>query len=778
MFHLKHGNGFFLFQRPVRTRGSRIRAALCFRRYDSTFQGGKYKEVFKNLACSNQINGIKRIPLSHIGASKAERNATLSVNKPEKEVVDKASLNISLESANRLISQSKEVTASLPAELLHILFALGRLHQFYVIHKLYKTFRLHLLASKHSILPETYSQLVELMLKTEFALRNYDLCEALFSEYIKFPKIKPGMIEIGLVTFVKNKNIPLAKEFYAQILKDPETFPITPHTLHVFAFEIFKASDLALLKQIIYTWLKEASAPQLMPENRTIALLHRLLLNFEDFEGIGTLNSHPRIQISNYNDSDDYRLCLFRNDLAKSKLVTTLEITGALELLLAQTAVPRRVEFYIEALNAFVSRNNLADIKLITTRALSDRSVQLTNGFHKRVCHYFVKNGLLKTLVQYMRDVIRTSPECQINHVYVEQLWSCAIENYPILSREFTKDLQLTLDKDSYLRQYHWLGHFITSKLNRRLLTNESNGGALHKYLALSPHFSPDCAKAIADCVEIGDAARIRAIILNELQHGIRPRFPVLYSLLKILMDDCIESARIVDNIMRETYHNIPLKLDILWLKHSTLKITSESAQKGHTIAAKTEASLMASQKVKDFERERRLHLNFQNYMQLSSIFLVLQDPTTATFCLDQGKKRMNSNNQRDWFIYYSNALKIHTRARDPLSFLSVLSEWNKNRNAGLITRDSLRSCKGYVKYLTKHSAASSSHMSNRDMIKLINEEIDALLVRYVNYKFEGLNDMRMASQFLHEWMNNDAKKRVAEAPTMASKDSSALLKH
>ncbi|SCU89120.1 LAME_0E02278g1_1 [Lachancea meyersii CBS 8951] len=738
--------------RPIRPKESCIYQVLCFRRYNShNCLEQKYRNSLKswNQAKLSEVDSIHDPAEVRTLAKPVSATAVLGT-------FDSAADAEKLKMQNEI----RSAFASLP-RLVKDLSELESLERYHDIHQLFKTHKSILPTLKKDFSIDLYSAFLRIVLKAEFALRNYVVCESLFSEYIKIPNIEPGIVDIGLVTFLKNRNLPLAKEFYVQILKDPDTFPLSPRTLHVFALEVFKVSDLALMKQVIFSWLDSPQLSSLTPLSETFSLFHQLLFKYDDIDGISRFLTHPRVLASGYETSDDFALCSFHQSLLIGELGSVEEIDEYLQKVFETTQNSRRLNFYMEVIEFGISKNKFSLVRFATAKAQNDASVELTDEFHIRVCRYFVKNGLLNALVQYLTRIVIKSSGCHINHVYVEQLWCCAVKKYPILFKEFTNDFCLLLDQEkANISQSEW-GHLVSDKIRISSFKVENSKRASNKYAALSSHFSPECAKAIQEAFVSGDATSARTKMLSELQHGIKPSFAVLYLLLKFFMEESLEAARIVDQIMRETYPKIPIKVDILWLKYNAIRSANFMDRNSVVPAVELEASQIEITKVKDFERERRMHLNFQNYMQLSSISLVLRDAKTAVHMLERGKKRMDPSNERDWYIYYSSALKVHTRARDPVKFLLLLREWNNNDSAQLITRDSLRSCKGFVKYFAKHAWPYEQTITRRDIMAQIDRELDALLARYVNYKFQGLNDMRMVSHFLRDWISTDLRSEL-----------------
>ncbi|CUS21456.1 LAQU0S03e03026g1_1 [Lachancea quebecensis] len=762
MSSVKSSHGFLQFLRPFQLRKSCIQRGIFLRRYNPP-QNDRSKDILKEWAKSVLHESCPEGASEHSSDKEVQPSTPVdrAIEKKWKEGRISPSFQERSEETSEctMVQIAKESSPSKTSmsTLSKIASSLQESHKFKEIDSLYKTHRTWLSSETVDRSSQAYNDFVQAVFTAEYRLQNFTQCEALFSECLKFRPMSPEVIDMGLVTFVKNNNLTLAKEFYVQVLKNPETFPVTPNTLHAFVLEIFRTSDLATMERVIALWLENSSSPKTYPFHKTFALLHRLLLKLGDEEGVLKLLSHPGVKKTKYEGSTEFDLCLLHHEVAAKNLTKHEEIGHRMDEISSKMSNENRSKVYIEVLKLGVAKNDFSLIKLATVKAQKDSFVRLNDEFHKHVCRYFVKNGLLKSLVQYLNDVVVPKADCHFGQTYVEQLWNCALQNYPMLSREFTNDLQLLLNKEELLREYEWLEYTTLRKLRKFSSNPGLKKSSSQTLLSLRSRLGSEFANAIQSGLADGDAFAVRSLVLNELQRGLRPDFTVLYSLLKLLMQDHIESAKLVDQILRETYREIPLKIDILWLKHNALEATQSIRANASTPAAKQQAALVAATKIKNFEKQHSGRLNFQNYMQLSSLFLVLRDAKKASHLLEKGKKLINSSNKRDWFIYYSNALKVYTRARDSGRLLSVLKDWNGNDSAWLITPDTIRSCKGYMKYFERNHF-SATH--NSSTLSEIHTEIDSLLTRYVNFKFQGLNDMKLVSSFLQRWIEQDLKKK------------------
>lgn len=171
-----------------------------------------------------------------------------------------------------------------------VLFStLQSLGRYFEIHTIYDAYKKDIIILKEQCDPKTYVSFIKMLLQSEHRLKNYELCEELFSEYIKYPRVHTNFIKIGLLTFLRNYNFQLAKEFYIQVLNNQETFPIDNRCFHSFFKEICKKGDLSMMKFVFNMWLEKCEGEKMLPLNATIFLMHKQFLIFKDTEGLQKL---------------------------------------------------------------------------------------------------------------------------------------------------------------------------------------------------------------------------------------------------------------------------------------------------------------------------------------------------------------------------------------------------------------------------------------------------------------------------------------------------------
>lgn len=733
------------------------------RRYSNAFKGTAKEQNNQDIKHWVESSLSEPTPAQHFPQHNPLPNGSDKLNPCTQKIVKQEDFEVNwrtkFTSGNldvvKLVIQKRQVENTLFSlqDLLVLFSTLQSLGRCFEIHTIYDAYKKDITILKEQCDPKTYISFIKVLLQSEHRLKNYELCEELFSEYIKYPRVHTNFIKIGLLTFLRNYNFQLAKEFYIQVLNNQETFPIDNRCFHSFFKEICKKGDLSMMKFVFNMWLEKCEGEKMLPLNATIFLMHKQFLIFKDTEGLQKLLSNDKIKQTGYEQSLDFELCEFYHDFHTNKDLDFEEIESKIDYMLEilnRDKVDRN-DFYLNMLKAFVSTNDFTHLKYIMIKVQDDDSITLNDAYHKVIAHYFVKNGLLKNLIQYFSDVVVPSPNCRLNQTYVEQLWNCALQNYPMLSREYTNEMRILLTNKKYCRDFLWMNYLLKKRLRVVPRDTPYSITTSKEYPKLNyDHLDVRSLISIQQHVANKDEVSARTAILDLVRKGIRPQFSFYYLTLKYCMKRSSVMAKFVDELLRDMYFKIPLKIDILWIKHdvaSFLKSLMPSFQMKQT---EKEAFLVASAKIRDFEREHKDHLNFQNYIQLISTSLQVRDIKTSLDFLCASRELLNESSKREWYIYYSNALKVYARGIMADEFLKVLEEWCSNKNASLITPSTIRSCKGYAKYFKKHQASKNV---NTEKLNEINKMLESLRDRYKDYKFQGLNDMSFMTNFLKNWL-------------------------
>ncbi|AJS66481.1 Pet111p [Saccharomyces cerevisiae YJM450] len=656
------------------------------------------------------------------------------------------------------LSTNQKVLFSIQ-QLLILINSLHFLKRDYDIGQIYTTYEQFtpLLASHTD--KGTYGQFIEIMLVVQHNLHHFDVCETLFAEYIKYCKVKPQMISLGLNSFIRSNNTQLAVEFYTQAITNPDTFPITEKQLFEFLRCMERYLDMSSMKHIFYLWLKvkcgdEQSSSTNLPSFKTLAIIHRMLLRFSNTDELNDFLTNPVVLSTGYTSSVQFELIEFCHSLYCIKGDRTKSIDDSILMERVDKFITRlnnnistRKELYMSVVQAYVSTNNFENLKVILEKIQRDNDISIDGSFHLCISRYFVNTNQFEGLFKYYRSVVKTTDgKTRLRPAFIQQLWSCAVNVYPMLAKEITNDLLVTLKRSQYSKCLTWVYTFLQE--NAHIHTRKINGGedsSLSGFNAVDFERFEEFKKKVSH----NDVYGAELVISNSLKEGIAPQFSFLYSVLALCLRNSLTGlARVVDVILRTRFRYIPLKVDILWLKWEIIS-NYRSFEK---LSAEHLKELEF--KLKEFERVHQKELSVQNYLQLTQICFHTRDFKYACYLISQARKNLDTSNNKQWMMYYMTSLKLASRMHESERFSRILKDWNCNHRASLITPGCIRQIKGFMKYFEKRPAYISTAASIDN--KEIKDRIDELVLRYVDYKYQGLENMRKLTLFLKEWFDEE----------------------
>ncbi|CAI4048823.1 hypothetical protein SKDZ_13G3820 [Saccharomyces kudriavzevii ZP591] len=656
------------------------------------------------------------------------------------------------------LSASQKVLFSIE-QLLLIVYSLHFLKCDYDIGRIYDTYEqfMPLLASRTD--GTTYGRFIEIMLLVQNNLHHFDNCETLFSEYIKYCKVNPHMISLGLNSFTRNNNTQLAVEFYTQAITNPDTFPITEKQLFEFLRCMQGYLDISNMKHVFHLWLKvkcndEEPSSTDLPSFRTLALMHKMFLRFPSADELKDFLINPVVLNTGYTSSvlfDSVEFChsLYSIKGSKEKSIDDSAIMQKVDefMIRLNDDIPTRKELYMSVVKAYVSTNDFANLKIILEKVQNDKYVDIDGSFHLSVSRYFVNTNKFEGLFKYYYTIVKSAgSRTRLRPAFIQQLWSCAVNTYPMLTKEITNDILVTLKKDQYTKRLTWVNSFLQEKAH--IHTQKINGG---EESSLSGFSAVDFERfrEFKEKVFHNDVYGAELVVSNSLKEGITPQFSFLYSVLTLCLDNSLTNlAHVVDRILRTRFYYVPLKVDILWLKWDV--ISSYRSFEKLPVERLTELEF----KLKEFEQSHKRELSAQNYLQLTQICFHTRDFKYACYLISQARKFLDASNNRQWMMYYMTSLKLAARMHESERFSRILKDWNSNHRANLITSGCIRQIKGFMKYFEKRSAYISTATSfDGEEIK---SRIGELVARYVDYKFQGLENMKKLTNFLKEWFDEE----------------------
>lgn len=687
-----------------------------------------------------------------------------------------------LHAVNRVLQglQTKTRVFTLP-HLMTLLRSLRSIRRYYEIHEIYHASEecLPLMADK-TVDDATRQEFLKIVIEAEDILGDYKLCERLFSDYIKFPRLNRHIISVGLKSFLRNDNLQLAKQFFMQALENPETFPVTKVEFKAFCLELSQLGDLDSMLFVFKLWaVKRCSGSTTCcdPDLGTISLFHRLFIQCDDRKGLERFLNDEVIKRTGYERDVIFQTTEFCQNLHQTKKKSfplesfKAEKIDQLLTLLEQRADDRR-HFYLNLLNALVLGDDFHNIRHVIGKVQRDEKVQLDGSFHHTIAKFFVRNGMLSHMIQYYSDVVlnRTAGRIRLKVSHVEQLWNCALQAYPSLTREITNELKVILDKKRYLKLFPQLQQVIkqASKIRKR----KTISGEEYSKCGL-PQVDFERLRRFESSISNEDVPDATSSILESLKRGTKPHFDFyLCAIRKCLSSSLPNLAKILSEMLSKQY-KVPVKLNILWLRNDICSKYRSTMSEAGTLSS-PKSPLLETQ-LREFERTNRESLNFQNYLQLSQIGILIRDYNQAKTLLEEAAHAVDPRSRHQWLMYYMTSLQLSARLHKPDEFLALLKEWNQNDNAKLISRGSIRQVKAYSRLFDKKLDHSTGCFDA--VLTEITKEIDILVERYVAVKFQGLNESRKLYVLLKRWLDQEIreltrlerKRRKALTPTAYS---------
>ncbi|CCD27253.1 Pet111p NDAI_0K00620 [Naumovozyma dairenensis CBS 421] len=450
-----------------------------------------------------------------------------------------------------------------------------------------------------------------------------------------------------------------------------------------------------------------------------------------------------------------------------------------------------RYRFYEMLLKAYIKTNNLIQMKEILILVSDDEKLPSHEkpSLHFLIFQLFMKNGSFKELYPYFRQLINED-KLPLKPEYFFLVWECAIQSYPMEWVKYWSNLKkklLTGNSDmndaetthSYISIFPWLNGFI--KKYSQVYEKKINGSETINVSSLREDEFRNLEKFNAS-LKKKKYKECELIILNSIRDGKKPHFEFYYHILKRClmksksdqihantikydMEENVMLARLADDIIRNSYHYIPLKMDILWLRREIEVLFELNNPKTNSLKSVNFNTEILNQmrlidnKLKDFIKLHELQMNFQNYLQLSNICIKVRHYELSKFILtEKARKIIDASNSFQWSLYYMEIIRVHCLTIDATSVLQNLKEWNDNVNATIRSRDIIRNVKNSLKYF------SSSHVDkgsiNLEVQKEIYDEVEKLTRQFIDNKIDGRKQLKRLCNFLPTWLDTEMGKR------------------
>lgn len=641
-------------------------------------------------------------------------------------------------------------------QLLPLLSALKYLKRDSEIHKIYTSYSKHLRYfledTDPTVNPDQREKLLELFMFTEARLKHYTNCEVIFSDYIKYSRIKSEIIVIGLKSFIENNNLQLAKEFFIQIMSNKETFPLTPRGFHSFLLYLNKTANYKSIDYFSQMWLHyqdENTVEHHLNNHALLAFMHSITLSSRNAEKLSKFLHNETIKNSGYLNSEKYHLTKFYYDLFKlpkngsnhfEVVAIPIEIQDRIRHFHSQLSsdIPERRLFYLSLLKCFNLCNNLMAIENVLKLIDADKDVSLDSHFHTIMIQYFTKHGEIDNLKKYYKTLFTQRVPISDNSL-VLSMAACFKQYDPNMFPEFKNEMLSSLcEQPKYMLWFPWIRDL------------KSHLDSIRKLPIIDLQTCNKFNKALKD----DDMLAAKTLLISRCRDGIMPRVQMFYILLeKCLHDGHVSLASMIDQMIKDMYSPLPhitTKVQLLWLKHNLKTTVGTQAIKRERIA-RIESMLKEDDS------------SFQNLVQLADIYLGIHDFENCSRLLTQAHAIICNEDKEQWLMYYSTLLKMHAREKQMGHFITVLRKWNNNEQASYLEITTAKLLKSYTRYFTKDLNAKLDELKDDEDpqtrsylisfhesgMKHIKKELAVMGDRYGRKKIESLATMKDVVEFV-----------------------------
>ncbi|CDO92436.1 unnamed protein product [Kluyveromyces dobzhanskii CBS 2104] len=637
--------------------------------------------------------------------------------------------------------RKEEFTLFTPSQLLVLLTSLRKLHRYYDIDRIYQVYRKDwsrvetLMADQHELLT-----FLKIMIEAESQVHNFEGAEFFFRKYIKQPILDPAYINMGLKALLENKDFITARQFFEYMLNNQEVFPVTHGTLKILLTYINHADDLLTLKTVFESWLKKGPT---LPNKDNITLVHKQFLKFDEENSNKYWNlllSHPRLQTTNYKNSDRYIVLEHISKLKNGEV----SITDT-EKLIPKLCRKERSYLYLQLLNQFVEQDDYALIQKTLTRIRDDPEVQLRQFHHSCLLKYYVKKGLLHEFVGHIKTVQESDANgLKLDPYLFFQIWECSFQAYPVLRSELEVEMKALFDRRWYKSAFPWLSRAL--ELQSYEKTADTTGDTTFSRRN-AQRIDTKLLKRIENILESGRYRRAKMILMDQARLGFRPSFQLFYTLKRFCVNNGhLPMSNILDTTLQSTYRSIPTKVKILNLRANLYKLAYQLRKAQQPNEVMRSASLKM---IERFVKENQTQLNFQNYIQLATLASRYKGRYLCDKLFAKSIVTRNPTDGRSAYMIYRSLLAFFVRLNEPKKYLSTLKKLN-NESEVFVTKYLLNTVKYNIVYFDKLSCEDTDAM-------II--EYEKLRKRYALIRLEGLDAIKELMAYLRKWLDHEAHK-------------------
>ncbi|CCF56676.1 hypothetical protein KAFR_0B03800 [Kazachstania africana CBS 2517] len=613
---------------------------------------------------------------------------------------------------------------------------------------------------------------LEILLDVEDYLKNFVISEMVFSYCIKNTKVvKSSVVLLGLKAAIGNKNFPLAKELFLQIMRNKETFLFERADFISFLKYLHRMCDSNIIDVFYQLWT--SNKPFEDADFSITSFMHILFLERNDRKKLNMFLQNEVIISSGYVNDILFKFinfCYDKTSMVPNNIVGELsEIDDKIYAFfrrLEKESINKRRLLYTIMLRAFVKMNSEKHILKLLKLIHADVDINLENEHHLIVLEYFIKNGKLSSMLEYVEQVKHLNTKNKGDHLstlnLVADLQRCAFRAYPMLRYEYNNELYIILRRFEQFTPYmSWIPELLKNlELQKQSLRYRFNTPILL-------HDERVTILKYRENIRKHDTKLLKEIISTSVNYNSRYSAKFLITLLQLSLKGKEKVvALLIDDIIKKGHFGedseVAVKVGIEWLKD---KLNSNNISQN-----------LQREEILKFSREFGKVMDAKYLIQLTHLLINCRCFKDAEKLIGKARGVVLETtpiDARDLLYYYMVYLKFACRKHDMALFCNILRDWNMNPLATYIEQDSIRQIKGFMKYLSRKKYQLDQHMQV-DILEQIDEEISHIKKRYGGIKIEGLDNMKKLAQFLQPWIKDRLRERIKNAEAEREKLRSA----
>lgn len=617
------------------------------------------------------------------------------------------------------------------SQLHYLVNSLYQGNRFQYIHELYLAYKNYIFVKQNPLIDDSakYRTLLNIFIQVESRLENYNECEFLFSHYIRMNNIESSIIVIGLKSFTMTNQDQLAKEFFLQIMKDYETFPLDPHDFRIFLEFLQRLYQFDTIDYFFQVWV-QYNKPldyELLSYVHYIYLKNHNPLNvkLERFS-----NKKGNIYQTGYFQSLECRITEFISSSKRNGSVDNVVKQG-LDDMVEKSPVALRDWYYKKLINMYVQFHDIENIEETLGKKANDPYIVIDETTYHSIAKIFVFKGDFKNLIKYYNRLMHERT-IHLQEEIFYSIFRCGKIAFPDLNFEAMvynlRNIMNTNRED--IRQLWWLNNFM-NYLNKWNVKTKTSKSGTYVY------------NELIKCLKNDDVIRARDVLCKYFQSNGKQDYSILYGMLKYcLSKDRISLAKLIDGQLRQDnyfYRHDPLKLEIIWLIHQGKNQPSNSLS-------------MQRANLRQFSRNFESQMTSQNMLQLTNAMISLCDFEHATSLIKKASSKINTPYQ--WTIFYMTSLKLAAKSLNRTLYLAILTQWYNNACPVVLVGKSRIQFRPQIKYFHKKLLGCQDDPDFILWEKNVMHYIQQLKQRDTERQAQAKRDIQFMADSIQQWID------------------------